>query len=832
MRRFTAVFSSKRDKGDSSTTSHSSHSTTPLTTAKKTVKRANTFNSPVSSSTSSSPHFSRGSDIAHSSASSTGSASLQTPDDVPLSLEQTPMKGKSWISWLGKKPSVTRVRQPETQEINRDWRPSCPPPLLRQPPPGIRSAAPVRKSEETSSESDEDDDSFLSTHLGKPSFPSSAVPISRKYLHSLIQNALVYHPSLSPFVQLDSQASPLYPRSCNSSRSLSHQESLRSSMLKTHLLRRLLDPADPLTAAEQDAILPFSLKSPPPPVLPGSSSDSVDEVALPKSAKVVGYSEGLRRWVNRPCFEDRFAVWIRTDDDITQHRVTGTRFAVADLEYSEALEAMADFSQQLYQQLSLPSQHPVELPPHAVAPPPQPLPAPEPPEPELETEMPSPTSEAPPPSPSSSSSHTSRKSVICFINVVSTDLGLETNRVAPYLATPSPLRNQHAVPKSSPGPSSASVLPSSSAPIKRGVRFAEDGKEDQIPIGYVMRMKKQREAKAKFLREQQERRQFEEEKARVEEQRRKREQERLEWEKERQAWEKEKRAMEEERKKKLYAEELAAARMRRENQRHGGSSRAISNSSSYTSLRGDGNGFERNRHDSMKQRPTHDHLYVPPSPPPRLQGSSSSLVSSRRSSFVGQPAMFSPAQQFGQLPLPGPGSRPSSLYSSSSEDVGMSAKRHTMTSAPSSYHNVNMWSASNTSLLPPAGFDMPLLPPTAPFMLHQYHPRQPQPSLSPSPSRQGFNHSTDRVNRPSTYDSSLSNRSSSSSPHRPVNHQRRSSGDHQPSPMRPPQQRGRAIEPAASNRLSTASSRSNINLGYTAPNIQRGVPTRRQTSFS
>ncbi|PBK72693.1 hypothetical protein ARMSODRAFT_1001910 [Armillaria solidipes] len=798
MRRFTSVFSSKRDKGDSSTTSHPSHSTAPLATTKKTVKRANTFNSPVSSSTSSSPHFSRGSDIAHSSASSTGSASLQTPDDVPLSLERTPTKGKSWISWLGKKPSVIRVRQPETQEINRDWRPSCPPPLLRQPPPGIRSTAPARKSEETESESDDDDDSFLSTHLVKPSFPSFAVPISRKYLHSLIQNALVYHPSLSPFVQLDSQASPLYPRSCNSSRSLSHQESLRSSMLKTHLLRRLLDPADPLTAAEQDAILPFSPKSPPPPVLPGSSSDSVDEVALPKSAKVVGYSEGLRRWIDRPCFEHRFVVWIRTGDDITQYRVTGTRFAVADLEYSEVLEAMADFSQELYQQLSLPSQHPVELPSHAVTPPPQPLPAPEPPEPESETEMPSPSSEAPPPSPSSSSSHTSH---------------LETNRVAPYLATPSPLRNQHAVPKSSPGPSSASVPPSSSAPIKRGVRFAEDGKEDQIPIGYVMRMKKQREAKAKFLREQQERRQFEEEKARVEEERRKREQERLEWEKERQAWEKEKRAMEEERRKKLYAEELAAARMRRENQRHGGSSRAISNSSSYTSLRGDGNGFERNRHDSMKQRPTHDHLYVPPSPPPRLQGSSSSL-------------------QFGQLPLPGPGSRPSSLYSSSSEDVGMSAKRHTMASTPSSYHNVNMWSASNTSLLPPAGFDLPLLPPTAPFMLHQYHPRQPQPSLSPSPSRQGFNHSTDRVNRPSTYDSSLSNRSSSSSPHRPVNHQRRSSGDHQPSPMRPPQQRGRAIEPAASNRLSVASSRSNVNLGYTTPNIQRGVPTRRQTSFS
>ncbi|KAG7449111.1 uncharacterized protein BT62DRAFT_1002654 [Guyanagaster necrorhizus] len=812
MRRFTSVFSSKRDKGDSSTSSHPSHSTTNL--SKKTVKRANTFHSPVSSSTSSSPHLSRGSDIAHSSASSTGSASLQTPDDLPLSLDRTPTKAKSWISWLGKKPSVIKVRQPQTQEINRDWRPSCPPPLLRQPPPGIRSPPPVHDSEQSSSE-DDDDDSFLSGHPVEvdPTFPSSAVPISRKYLHSLIQNALVYHLSLSPFVQLDSQTCPLYPRSCNSPRSLSHQESLRSSMLKAHLLRRLLDPADAFTPAEQDAILPFSLRSPPLPLLPGSFSDSVDEVALPKSAHVVGYSEGLRRWINRPCFEHRFAVWIRTDDGITQCQVTGTRFAVADLEFSETLEAMADFSQHLYQQLPLPSQA-VELSSHAVIPLPQPLPVPEQ-EPEPEPEMLSPSSEVPPPSPSSSSSHTS-----------------QPGRVAPYLATPSPLRNQHAVLKStSPGSSSASVQPSSSAPAKRGVRFAEDGKEDKIPIGYVMRIKKQREAKAKFLREQQERRQFEEEKIRIEDERRKREQERIEWEKERQAWEKEKRAIEEERRKRLYAEELAAARMRRENQRHGGSSRAISSSSSYTSLRGDGNGFERIRHDSMKQlRPSHDHLYVQPSPA-RLQGSTSSP--SRRSSFVGQPAIPSP-MQFGQLPLPipGPGSRPSSLYSSSSEDVGMSTKRYTMAST-SNYHNVNMWSASNASLLPPAGFDMPLLPPTAPFMLHQYHPRQPlQPLLSPSPSKHSFSRSSDRISRPSTYDSSLSNRSSSSSPHRQVNHQRRSSGDHQPSPMRPQQQRGRAIEPASSNRLSTASSRSNVKVGYTAPNIQRGVPTRRQTSYS
>jgi len=108
--------------------------------------------------------------------------------------------------------------------------------------------------------------------------------------------------------------------------------------------------------------------------------------------------------------------------------------------------------------------------------------------------------------------------------------------------------------------------------VKRGVRFAEDGKEDQVPLAYVQRIKKQREEKAQFLREERERREWEEERERQERERMERDRERREWERERKAWEMEKKAMEEERKARLYAEEVAAARLRRENACAGGSS--------------------------------------------------------------------------------------------------------------------------------------------------------------------------------------------------------------------------------------------------------------------
>ena len=133
-------------------------------------------------------------------------------------------------------------------------------------------------------------------------------------------------------------------------------------------------------------------------------------------------------------------------------------------------------------------------------------------------------------------------------------------------------------------PSSPDTSPTTPTTTKRGVRFVEDGKEDQVPLAYVLRTKKKREEKAKFLREQQERRAWEEEKRKQDLERMQREKERREWEKERKIWEKEKKAIEDERKARLYTEEVAAARKRRETARAGVGGTHVPSSSSMASV--------------------------------------------------------------------------------------------------------------------------------------------------------------------------------------------------------------------------------------------------------
>lgn len=127
-----------------------------------------------------------------------------------------------------------------------------------------------------------------------------------------------------------------------------------------------------------------------------------------------------------------------------------------------------------------------------------------------------------------------------------------------------------------------SPLPSIPAPtVKRGVRFADDV-PDRVPVGYAQGMKKRREEKAKFLREEQaqralvmERRKIEEQRRLLEYEKRQREKDRLDFEREKQAWEREKREREnadrekQERREKALRDEVTAARLRREAQRAG-----------------------------------------------------------------------------------------------------------------------------------------------------------------------------------------------------------------------------------------------------------------------
>jgi hypothetical protein len=397
-------------------------------------------------------------------------------------------------------------------------------------------------------------------------------------------------------------------------------------------------------------------------------------------------------------------------------------------------------------------------------------------------------------------------------------------RKTPYKALPSPLRMQHGPvspqvsPASSSGAATAadqsstdagpashdSANPPEPPSVKRGVRFAEDDKDNTIPLGYVLRMKQRREQKAKFLQAEKERREFEAEKRRVETERRQREAERQEWEKERKIWEREKKAMEEERKQRLYAEEVAAARTRRESQRAG---HHVPSSSSLNvpSPRADPDHSDTRRY----QRPVYDTMTMPrrhtSEPAPWAGFTPSNAGSSTGSSRAPSINTFTPSSG-GSLR----NSRPPSMYSahSSMEDLRLrdgsanSTSRSSFASLPrTAPDRAISYPARAVGAIPPVPpvpvvpmfvMEVPLLPPNPPFMLQQYPRRRSSPNSSPSSSRRSSdipsNNSSERANQPSPRASSKPSppqpRHFSPSPtfqRRPVsdgNHHRRSmSGD-------------------------------------------------------
>jgi len=137
----------------------------------------------------------------------------------------------------------------------------------------------------------------------------------------------------------------------------------------------------------------------------------------------------------------------------------------------------------------------------------------------------------------------------------------------PFLDQTKPLKPIQSPLHSSPPPVSPSpTLPINVTPrakrVRSSVRFDIEEKEDKdehVPLGQIMRIKRGREERAKFLELEKERRALEEERL-------KHEAEKKRWEQEKRVWEAEKKADEEEKKKRLYQQEVIAARKRRESQ--------------------------------------------------------------------------------------------------------------------------------------------------------------------------------------------------------------------------------------------------------------------------
>ncbi|THV08459.1 hypothetical protein K435DRAFT_11648 [Dendrothele bispora CBS 962.96] len=696
---------------------------------------------------------------AQSSSSSSGSASisLRTPEDPP----STPIthRSKKWIPWLSKKSPAIAILDPPSK-----WQPD-PPPLLRPAPPG-------RLREDSVYGESDDEVGFSSTKL--PTVTPDSLSKAVRFIQVHTNNTLINQPCPPPFL-IQHRSLP-YPRSCNKTRSLPRPVTLVSSLHKKRLLQRL-DKATAtasFSTSEAESIIPLSIKPLPMQISSPQPLSDFDEKAISKTDYVSPFSPGLRRWISRPAFEDRLSVWLPdTDETISCQRITVTDYALAALEFSEAIEVSADGDVSP----SFPMQSPIQ-------------------DPTSDTSTPSPIPPSPPASDISSSPSSS-----------STNLSVPHSRTAPHLSAPSPLRNEHitslnpTITRTATAPAavksystladetSAGEPPVSSA--KRGVRFAEKSPEENVPIGYVMRKQKQREEKARFLREEKEKRLFEEERAKMEEERQRRDLERQEWEKEKMAWEKEKRAVEEERKKRMYAEEFAASRQRAESSRMG-----MKFSSSSTSLR---DPPERNVPSSSAKRysrPVYDPSRRQASEP--AGSSNNSSPENSRPSSVANPNVQPPRT----------GSRPPSVYSSqtmSSEDIRHSQQRRSgyAGSTSSSRHGMDRsstysgsyfgWSSSNPNLmvppipqLPPFAMDMPLLPPTAPFMMNQYpRSRNSSPGSSPASSRHKLSSaSAEGVNQTSRSSNDNSPRNSthgsvSSSPHRHSyqSHQRRASDD-------------------------------------------------------
>lgn len=440
MRRFTSVFVSKRDKSDSPVQENTNQ----------------IFSSRSPSSTFSTPPLSAASDPPHSSASSSGSttASIQTPDDdAHLVFPSTSVKS-SWKSWIGgKRSSVSRHADRKGKERNRDlpqWKPSITP-SLQLPPLGNRASKRIAAADESLIPSASDSISFPDqvpvTHRTPPS-PA----LARKNLVVLTKNSLAPPLPISPFVQ--HSLGPIYPRSSNQPKVLPRRLPMIAVMMKKRLLTRLEDSSFILPSEE--LFLHYFNSRPPSSEVSVQRTLTFDTSYPERTTRIFRSSPGLRQWISRPCFEDRFVVFVPEGNDVKCRAISGSSLAIASLEYSEYLDVLVDpdFDQAPRQEtpLDAPWSSPAELPPSASV----------------------------------------------------SDSPLPTGRcTAVAIATPSPLRNEHNPPVATKElvPSEETVQPKRKAPsISASI--------------HIVRMKKKQEGKAKFLRREQLKRAREEEEER------------------------------------------------------------------------------------------------------------------------------------------------------------------------------------------------------------------------------------------------------------------------------------------------------------------------------
>lgn len=289
-------------------------------------------------------------DGSHLSSSSSSSAGPSTPDDDARSF----VRSKTWLYPPNAvSPTQTTVHVqaslivPQVAGIGAllhaariGLTPGCPHAQVEHESDGESSASEFsRSSAHTSTLLSQRTRMPMSnpTPPAVPSKPLSAI----EYTRAVANNGLAH--SFSPPPLLHVPYSPLFPRSCNTH---SQVASLASDSVRVQLFhKRVLACLSQPSRADERALQPFTGKRQPPPRGPQLF---LDDNAV--SGQICLHSEGLRRWVDRPCFEDRLVVYRPAEEgelcepemnDIVCVPISGTPLGVAALELSEHLENLA-----------------------------------------------------------------------------------------------------------------------------------------------------------------------------------------------------------------------------------------------------------------------------------------------------------------------------------------------------------------------------------------------------------------------------------------------------------------------------------------------------------
>jgi hypothetical protein len=286
------------------------------------------------------------SEPAHSSsASSTGSVSLRTPDDDRIG-HLAPHDGRSsgrrraWIPWLTPKKSDIQV---PLQRPSSFWSESLSPVPSPTAPPvpssGIISGQATESDEDTSEESSSSSESEAPS-LSPPTPARSDLDNPRlpsiDFLNALTTNNVP--PSFSSPPLLHHPNAPAFPRSSNRSCSLPFRATIESTMHRNRLLhyiqrghftatdRRILEAIGSRTSSAARRKAPVQPEE-------GARYD-LEHLRLS--------SPGLKRWISRSYFEERFVAWVPDEaGTVVWATVKGSGYGVWALEVSETIELMA-----------------------------------------------------------------------------------------------------------------------------------------------------------------------------------------------------------------------------------------------------------------------------------------------------------------------------------------------------------------------------------------------------------------------------------------------------------------------------------------------------------